>query len=634
MGNAACAGAGGRAAASAGSDRSRSRTPSFGMPDPATPTSASSSGEEGKRRGSPSPWPPAAPAPASSSSDAHPSHDLSSILFRRAVQSHGVLAVLRLEAALAGGAGAACPPPEAWRLAQVSANAPALLGLGPRPARSLLGLPLTALLAPSSAALVARALRPALPLASSSSFPSASSAAGLPLTSIGEDLPLEGAGGAGAAGAAPCTPSPGAPSSSSSRAPRRRTRPRPSPAAAPPPPAPPPSARPPPCPAPAPRLTVGPGAWRAGAVEEGSDGEACGGACEGVLAAAGLDRAVAYALREDGSGEVLAERRAPGAPLPSILGARFPADDLPRACAALFRDKAVRVICDAAAEASPLVPATLDGDPSPGEGEKEEGRAPGPARRELNLSKAHLRAVVPCHAAYMLNSGTRASLSVAVYCGAALWGFILCHAAEPRLVPAPARAAAASIAAALAAALARLRERRAAALEAAVFLRAGRELPAAELLFGSTPSALDLLPAAAGAALVPADPARPLLRLGRCPPDADARALGRWLSERLGGGDFYFTEALPAEFGPFAPHAAFATGLLACAASPAPAPRDWLLWFRAPARAALAAPPPPSPRASPPPAARLLGAQLWSATDLSAARALFGFLRDLHARAD
>jgi light-regulated signal transduction histidine kinase (bacteriophytochrome) len=69
---------------------------------------------------------------------------------------------------------------------------------------------------------------------------------------------------------------------------------------------------------------------------------------------AGYDRAMVYRFDDDGHGEILAERRNPD--LDSYLGQRYPASDIPQIARRLYQRNRVRVLADVAAPRVPIEP--------------------------------------------------------------------------------------------------------------------------------------------------------------------------------------------------------------------------------------------------------------------------------------
>ncbi|PYE83758.1 bifunctional diguanylate cyclase/phosphodiesterase [Pseudoroseicyclus aestuarii] len=134
-------------------------------------------------------------------------------------------------------------------------------------------------------------------------------------------------------------------------------------------------------------------------------------AADAVRKMTGFDRVLVYRFAEDASGEVIAESR-DGA-LPSFLGHRFPAQDIPAQARALYARNLLRIIPDVDARIAPLRP---------------EGAPP------IDLSAAVSRAVSPVHLEYLSNMQVKASMSISILDGDKLWGLIACHHRTPHHV--------------------------------------------------------------------------------------------------------------------------------------------------------------------------------------------------------
>jgi len=130
-----------------------------------------------------------------------------------------------------------------------------------------------------------------------------------------------------------------------------------------------------------------------------------------IRALTGFDRVMVYRFSDDGTGEVVAESAASG--LPSFLGLRYPASDIPVQARALYRRNYLRIIADVDAEPVPLLPAAV------------------PGTDQLDLSMSGLRSVSPIHLEYLRNMGVRASMSISILQRGELWGLIACHHREP-----------------------------------------------------------------------------------------------------------------------------------------------------------------------------------------------------------
>ena len=146
-----------------------------------------------------------------------------------------------------------------------------------------------------------------------------------------------------------------------------------------------------------------------------SVGAMCDMAAKQVRALTGFDRVMVYRFGEDGSGEVIAEARAPA--LEAYLNLRYPASDIPKQARALYERNLLRIVSDVDAEPVPIEP-TLD-----------------PTGAPLDLSMSTLRATSPIHHEYLRNMGVRASMSVSILRRGKLWGLFACHHYEPRVVP-------------------------------------------------------------------------------------------------------------------------------------------------------------------------------------------------------
>ncbi len=133
-----------------------------------------------------------------------------------------------------------------------------------------------------------------------------------------------------------------------------------------------------------------------------------------VFAMSGFQRVMYYRFREDGDGEVIAEKRLPDV-YGSYLGLRYPASDVPQIARRLYMINPWRLIADASAE-----PVPIDGD----------GGAP------PDLSRSDLRSASPVHCLYLANMGVRASLSFPLVKGDELVGLIACHHDSPRVLSA------------------------------------------------------------------------------------------------------------------------------------------------------------------------------------------------------
>lgn len=138
----------------------------------------------------------------------------------------------------------------------------------------------------------------------------------------------------------------------------------------------------------------------------------------------GFDRVMAYRFDPEWNGEVVAE--AVDGRLPSYLGLRFPASDIPAQARELYRRNPSRLIADVDYRPSPLVHA----DPT--------------ATAPLDLSHSGLRSVSPVHLQYLRNMGVAASMSLSLLVDGELWGLVACHHEASARRPDPARRRAAA----------------------------------------------------------------------------------------------------------------------------------------------------------------------------------------------
>ncbi|TKS53154.1 GAF domain-containing protein [Luteimonas yindakuii] len=143
---------------------------------------------------------------------------------------------------------------------------------------------------------------------------------------------------------------------------------------------------------------------------------------EQVRQLTGYDRVMIYRFRHDNAGEVVAECRDPA--MPSYMGLRYPASDIPAQARALYLRNRVRVIPDVSYVPVPIVPDRhVSGEP-------------------LDLGQHALRSVSPVHMEYLRNMDVAASTSISIVVGGRLWGLIACHHRTPRRLSPGVRASA------------------------------------------------------------------------------------------------------------------------------------------------------------------------------------------------
>lgn len=311
-----------------------------------------------------------------------------------------------------------------------------------------------------------------------------------------------------------------------------------------------------------------PGGHLARAVESSSErfagaatlAQLCDIAAAEFRAITGFDRVMVYRFLPDDSGSVVAEARDDH--LPAFLHHRFPASDIPRQARDLYVRNVIRVIPDAAYRPCPLV----GGDP---------------ARRPLDMSHCQLRSVSPIHLQYLRNIGVVASASISILRNGQLWGLVACHHPAPRGLTFDDRTLCRLLAADLSLRIAgfedaelfqaRLRSR---AVEDEALAVLGRDSPGEGTLAAQAGQLLRTVPAH-GLAIRHQDRFH---LAGRCPDEAQVRALGDWLLCR-GAGETFASAELAGSYAPAATYPDLASGLLAVTVSRAEPVQ--LLWFRA-----------------------------------------------------
>ncbi|MCL7999943.1 GAF domain-containing protein [Brucella sp. 21LCYQ03] len=138
-----------------------------------------------------------------------------------------------------------------------------------------------------------------------------------------------------------------------------------------------------------------------------------------VRAMLGYDRVMVYRFLHNGAGRVIAEAKSSA--LSSFMGQHFPASDIPVQARRLYVNNTIRMISDTASSPVDLKPALL------------------PDQEPVDMSFAQLRSVSPIHCQYLNNMGVSASLSISVIVDGELWGLIACHHDTPKVTPLPLR---------------------------------------------------------------------------------------------------------------------------------------------------------------------------------------------------
>lgn len=285
-----------------------------------------------------------------------------------------------------------------------------------------------------------------------------------------------------------------------------------------------------------------------------------------VRAITGFDRVLVYRFDEQWNGAVIGEDR--NDRLPSYLGLRFPASDIPAQARDLYRLNRFRLIADANYQPKPIEP-----EPNPRTGQP------------VDLTYSVLRSVSPIHLEYMRNMGTMASMSISLLRGNELWGLISCHHRDPVLLPYPVRAACDFIGRVLSMQINALESAAAASLRSELqtiqarllaHMATASAMPDGGFVQGLLRSEADLLSLtdADGAAIVVRDA---VVTVGCAPPEADVRTIVQWLAD--GNRDELFvSDQLTTEMPGSEKMKDAASGLLAISISQLH--DSYVLWFR------------------------------------------------------
>ena len=295
-------------------------------------------------------------------------------------------------------------------------------------------------------------------------------------------------------------------------------------------------------------------------VEAGSNVvDACQVAAVEIRRITGVDRVLIYQFDQNWDGRVVAEDR--NGVLPTHLGLKFPANDIPEQARALYRANRLRLIPDAGYEPVPIVPAIDE---------------------PLDLSFSTLRSVSPIHVEYMRNMGTGSSMSISILVDGELWGLISCHNAAPFLVPFEVRTACDFLGQVLSIQI------KAKALQVEFTHRIDRQAAVTRLLtaMSEVDSFVDGLVKSSEVLLQVAEASGAAIfhdnncfRLGETPGEEEVEAIAQWLATAHRG-DIFATDSLAGQM-PGAADPAFkdaASGVLAVAISQLH--QGYILWFR------------------------------------------------------
>lgn len=289
----------------------------------------------------------------------------------------------------------------------------------------------------------------------------------------------------------------------------------------------------------------------------------------------GYDRVMAYKFHEDEHGEIIAECRR--SDLEPYLGLHYPATDIPQASRFLFMKNKVRMICDCSAVSVKII---------------QDDSLPQP----LSLCGSTLRAPHGCHAQYMANMGSVASLVMSVTInedgeedgdtgsdqqpkGRKLWGLVVCHHTSPRFVPFPLRYACEFLLQVFGIQLnkevelaAQAKERHILRTQTLLCDMLLRDAPVG--IFTQSPNVMDLVKCD-GAALYYQNQ---LWALGSTPSEAEIKSIVAWLQENHDSSTGLSTDSL-VEAG--YPGAAALREVVCGMAAIKITSKDFIFWFRA-----------------------------------------------------
>lgn len=283
----------------------------------------------------------------------------------------------------------------------------------------------------------------------------------------------------------------------------------------------------------------------------------------------GYDRVMVYKFHEDEHGEVIAEYCRQE--LDSYLGLHYPATDIPQASRFLFLRNKVRMICDCLASPVKVV-----------QDEK--------LTQPLSLGGSTLRAPHGCHAQYMANMGSIASLVMAVTIneeddevndqrrGRKLWGLVVCHHTKSRFVPFPQRYACELLVQVFGMQInkevelsAQMKEKHILRIQTVICDMLMRDSPIA--IVTQSPNVMDLIKCD-GAALLYSNK---VWRLGIAPTEEQINDIAHWLFHHHGATKGLSTDSLMEAGYPNASELGDAVcGMVAVRITP----KDILFWFR------------------------------------------------------
>ncbi|EDX86632.1 PAS fold family [Synechococcus sp. PCC 7335] len=289
----------------------------------------------------------------------------------------------------------------------------------------------------------------------------------------------------------------------------------------------------------------------------------CQVAVEEVQRITGFDRVMVYRFDKDESGTVVAEIKQPD--MPSYLGLRYPATDIPKQAKYLYILNLLRLIPDVHYQ-----PVTMVSVPS-----LETKATP------IDMSLSSLRSVSPVHIEYLVNMGVQASMSVSLVQDNQLWGLLVCHHNTPRSVSYERRTTCEFLAQVIALELRAKVENEDADyklnLKTIQMSLTKALLQSESLEEGLTRDAQNLLSltSSTGAAFCSKNQIK---LIGHTPKLAEIEAMMTWLGSRFEQGSIYHTAALGEAYPPAQTFESTTSGLVALAISRVQ--RLYVLWFR------------------------------------------------------
>lgn len=281
----------------------------------------------------------------------------------------------------------------------------------------------------------------------------------------------------------------------------------------------------------------------------------------------GFERVLVYRFDSDWNGEAVGEAR--DTDIPSLMGLRFPASDIPSQARSLYTRNRSRFVTDRDYVPVPLI--------------AQAGYPP----VDVDLTYAQFRSLSPIHLEYQKNLGVNGSMSVSILVGGKLWGLLIGHHRQRHYIPPDTGSAIRSLTDVFALRINELenqeiwrRQQIHLELQSKLLCQMAGQSDWIEAITGQTSgtsqpaSILDLF-GATGAAIVSGGTIR---TVGVTPPSGDILSLAQWLQSRNALGRTSASSRLSVEFAPAAAYKEQASGVLAARVQGSD--HVWLLWFR------------------------------------------------------